>query len=84
VLPVPVALLAAVQQDNAAEQYAMIAAGLGFAIRLISAAKYRQSWLGALLHPAGVLLLLVLEWGALQRKLAGQRAMWKQREYRMG
>jgi hypothetical protein len=51
---------------------------------LISAAKYRQSWLGALLHPAGVLLLLVLEWGALQRKLAGQRAMWKQREYRMG
>ena len=84
VLPLPVALLASVQQDNAAVQYAMIAAGLGFAIRLISAAKYRQSWVGALLHPVGVLLLLVLEWGALQRKLAGRTAMWKQREYRMG
>jgi glycosyltransferase involved in cell wall biosynthesis len=84
VLPLPVALLAAVQQDNAAVQWAMIAAGLGFAIRLISAAKYRQSWLGALLHPVGVLLLLVLEWGALQRKLAGRPATWKQREYRMG
>jgi hypothetical protein len=36
------------------------------------------------LHPLGVLLLLILEWYALLRKLQGRPATWKQRAYRMG
>jgi hypothetical protein len=55
-----------------------------FVPRILSVWKYRQSLLGALLHPLGVTLLLVLEWYALVRKLAGQPVTWKERAYRMG
>jgi hypothetical protein len=37
-----------------------------------------------LLHPLGVAVLLVLQWNALIRKLAGQQVTWKKRAYRMG
>jgi hypothetical protein len=55
-----------------------------FVPRLLSVWKYRQSLLSALLHPLGVTLLLVLQWYALLRKLAGQQVTWKERAYRMG
>jgi glycosyltransferase involved in cell wall biosynthesis len=55
-----------------------------FIPRILSVWKYRQSLLSALLHPLGVTLLLVLEWYALIRKLAGQSVTWKERAYRMG
>jgi hypothetical protein len=55
-----------------------------FIPRILSVWKYRQSLLSALLHPLGVALLLVLEWNALIRKLAGQPVTWKERAYRMG
>ena len=62
--------------------YASVAAS--FIPRILSVWKYRQSLLSALLHPLGVALLLVLEWNALIRKLAGQPVTWKERAYRMG
>jgi hypothetical protein len=62
--------------------YVSVAAS--FIPRILSVWKYRQSLLGALLHPFGVTLLLVLEWYALVRKLAGQTVTWKERAYRMG
>jgi len=62
--------------------YVSVAAS--FVPRILSVWKYRQSLLSALLHPAGVALLLVLEWNALIRKLAGQPVTWKERAYRMG
>ncbi len=49
--------------------------------RVTNAARYRQSWLSVLLHPAGVATLLVLQWYALVRKLLGRPASWKAREY---
>jgi Glycosyl transferase family 2 len=55
-----------------------------FLPRVFSVWKYRQSLFSALLHPAGVAVLLVLEWSALVRKLAGQTVTWKERAYRMG
>jgi hypothetical protein len=47
--------------------------------RVLAARRFRQSWTGALLHPLGVLLLLVLQWYALARKLLGYRVTWKAR-----
>jgi cellulose synthase/poly-beta-1,6-N-acetylglucosamine synthase-like glycosyltransferase len=62
--------------------YVSVAAS--FVPRILSVWKYRQSLLSALLHPLGVTLLLILEWNALIRKLAGQPVTWKERAYRMG
>ena len=61
-----------------------VSVAASFVPRILSVWKYRQSLLGALLHPIGVTLLLVLEWYALVRKLAGQPVTWKERAYRMG
>jgi hypothetical protein len=47
--------------------------------RLHAAARFRQSWLGALLHPLGVLVLLAIQWYALARSLAGWPVGWKGR-----
>ncbi len=84
VLPAPVALWAWRAQDSQALQRALIALGLGYWIRLTSAANFRQDWRGALLHPVGVLVTLVLQWNALLRKLTGRSATWKAREYKVG
>jgi hypothetical protein len=62
----------------------LAALAASFVPRLLSVWKYRQSLLSALLHPLGVTLLLVLQWYALLRKLAGQQVTWKERAYHMG
>jgi hypothetical protein len=47
--------------------------------RVIAVRRFRQSWRGALLHPLGIVVLLVLQWYALARKLLGYQATWKAR-----
>jgi len=84
VLPLPVVVWAWVAGDGTAMRMAGMALALGYAVRLAMAAKYRQSWRGALLHPVGMLVTLVLQWWALVRKVAGKPATWKQREYTVG
>lgn len=54
---------------------------LSYLPRMINAVRYRQSWVGALLHPVGVAIFLVLQWYALLRKLLGRPASWKARDY---
>lgn len=49
--------------------------------RLDAAARFRQSWRGALVHPVGVALLLAIQWYALGRRLLGRPAAWKGRRY---
>jgi len=56
-----------------------LAASLG--LRLILAARFRQPWLAAVLHPAGVLALLVVQWSALVRAARGRPATWRGRAY---
>ncbi len=51
------------------------AVALGYVPRVIAAVKYRQSWLGVLLHPAGVLVLMAIQW----RALVGGDVGWKGR-----
>ncbi len=83
VLPLPVWVWAAWTQNDTAAGMAFGALVLGYAVRGVSAVKYRQSWRSVLLHPVGVAVLLVLQWSALVGRLQGRQATWKQRAYRV-
>lgn len=52
-----------------------------YSVRLTAMRRFQQSLLGALLHPAGVLLLLGIQWYALARAVLGRPAAWKGRSY---
>jgi hypothetical protein len=56
-----------------------LAAVSGWVIRFVSAVRFRQSWRGALAHPAGVIVLLVIQWQAWDRRRRGRRTEWKGR-----
>lgn len=60
-------------------QAAAIAVGLALAQRLVSVIRFRQPVDSAILHPLGVLLLLIIQWYALVRHLLGRPAVWKGR-----
>lgn len=55
--------------------------GLAYFPRVLGALAYRQSWLGVVLHPVGVGVLVAIQWYALGRSLAGRPATWKGRAY---
>ena len=56
-----------------------LAASLG--LRLALAARFRQPWLAAVLHPLGVVALLVVQWSSLVRAARGRPATWRGRAY---
>lgn len=49
--------------------------------RLLAAWRFQQSWLGAFLHPLGVLIFLGVQWRAFFRRLSGETPNWKGRSY---
>ena len=49
--------------------------------RLIAAWRFRQPLGSALLHPVGVVVLLIIQWRALFRHFAGKPSEWKGRSY---
>ncbi|MEM8645692.1 MAG: glycosyltransferase family 2 protein [Pseudomonadota bacterium] len=52
-----------------------------FSFRFILALRFHQSLLGAALHPLGVGFMVVLNWIALFRRLAGRTVSWRDRAY---
>ncbi len=82
VAPLPWFLRACLKREPLAGPATALAAGYG--IRFLSAWRYRQSWLGAVMHPVDVAVLLILQWWSLGRKLTGRQAVWKQRSYDVG
>ena len=66
------------------QKFALAALVLCYLPRIIATLRFRQSWLGALLHPADIAVLLVLQWWSLARKLTGKQPVWKQRAYQAG
>lgn len=56
---------------------------LSYLPRLIASRRFRQSLWSALFHPLGVLLLLLIQWFALGRKLLGKPAAWRGRDYKL-
>jgi glycosyltransferase involved in cell wall biosynthesis len=49
--------------------------------RWLALARFRQDWRSALLHPVGIVLLLMIQWYALVRKVLGTPVSWKDRAY---
>lgn len=49
--------------------------------RAVAAERFRQSWLGVLLHPVGVAMLVGIQWHARLRALRGVAPTWKGRSY---
>jgi hypothetical protein len=80
VLPV-VLLAAAPWLDGPAVAVAAMASALAYLPRVAGAFLFRQSRLGALLHPVGIVLLVALQWYALLRAAVGRPATWKGRRY---
>ncbi len=82
VLPFVLLPLALVRGELAAVALTLTAVGLAWLPRLAGAIRFRQSLLGAILHPVGVLVLMAIQWCALIRSLLGRPAAWKGRQYR--
>lgn len=58
-----------------------LALGACMTFRLLLAARFRQPWAAALLHPLGVAALLVVQWWSLIRAARGRPATWRGRAY---
>jgi Glycosyl transferase family 2 len=54
---------------------------LVWGVRFDAAVRFRQSWLGAILHPVAILHLLAIQWFATFRHLLGRPSGWKGRSY---
>ena len=59
---------------------ALIAAALSWIMRFLMTVVFRQSWLGAILHPYGVAVLMGLQWVAFFRWRSGKKVSWRGRE----
>jgi Glycosyl transferase family 2 len=55
------------------------AAILALAPRLHAAARFRQSFLGAVLHPVGITFFLLVQWYSFARSVVGRPVGWKDR-----
>ncbi|MBK3777496.1 glycosyltransferase [Azospirillum brasilense] len=66
---------------DAALALAALAVAAGLSFRLLLAMRFRQSLVGALLHPVGILILLAIQWSALLRARRGRPAEWRGRAY---
>jgi hypothetical protein len=77
---VPAGLLGAVAWlDPLPAAFVFAAATLSYLPRLDAAWRFRQSWLGAALHPVGVAVLLAIQWYAMALAWAGRPVGWKGR-----
>jgi hypothetical protein len=60
---------------------AVIGTIAAFLPRFIAVARFRQSLLGAMLHPLGICMLVAIQWFAFIRSLHRRPAVWKGRSY---
>ena len=60
---------------------AMAAIVMGMVARFVTAVTARESWLGAVLHPLGILMLIAVQWAGLIRHYRGRPQQWKGRAY---
>jgi len=76
VLPVPLLLY-----DPAHTALWASAVALSYLPRLHALWRFRQSLIGALLHPVGILILLAIQWYAVGRAILGKPVGWKGRDH---
>lgn len=80
--PLPAALLAigaVTAPQSGWWRVAVAATAVGLAVRILLAVRFRQSMIGALLHPVGVSLLVAIQWYAWTLRRAGRGVAWKDR-----
>ena len=79
--PLPLLVVAAARPDLLPPAPAVLAAVFSWLPRAVAARRFDQPWDSVLLHPVGVLLLLVVQWQAFANRLLGRPADWKGRSY---
>ena len=62
--------------------FAAVGAASSFLPRLLGVLRFRQSSIGALLHPVGILVLVAIQWFAFFQFLCRRSSTWKGRAYR--
>ncbi len=62
----------------------MLACALSLLPRVIAIPRFHQRLSGAAFHPVSIVLLLVLQWWALVRRILGVKVQWKERAFRVG
>ena len=72
---------ALIASQHTATLLAAVACVLSIAPRLMCAARFRQSGIGAVLHPVGVMLLVSIQWYATVMTWAGRPVGWKGRPH---
>jgi Glycosyl transferase family 2 len=60
---------------------ALVATTAAYYPRMAAVWRYRQSLLGAILHPLGILILLAIQWFAFLCNALGRPSTWKGRPY---
>ncbi|QEG40112.1 glycosyltransferase family 2 protein [Roseimaritima ulvae] len=65
---------------DAAWWIAAAAAIAGWTPRVVNAWRFKQSAVGAILHPLAVLVFVVLQWVALAMQHSGRRVRWRGRD----
>jgi glycosyltransferase involved in cell wall biosynthesis len=83
ILPIPL-LIIALASPTLNDRALLLALGVAATLtsylpRFLMASRFRQSWLGACLHPVGILILLAIQWYSWFRNLLGMREVWKGR-----
>jgi hypothetical protein len=82
VMPMVLCVLGAINLISPAALITSIAACvLAYVPRLAAVIRFRQSLWGAVLHPVGVWLFLLIQWYALIRWSLGRPASWRGRSY---
>lgn len=81
VLPFLLLIPALAAGSGTAVAASALACACVYAARVALVLRFRQSWPGALLHPLGITLLLILQWSALVASWRGQPAVWRGRAY---
>ena len=74
-------VLLALATSPLALTFAALATTAAFLPRLIAVVRFRQSLLGALLHPVGICALVAIQWFAFFRSLRQRPTVWKGRSY---
>jgi glycosyltransferase involved in cell wall biosynthesis len=81
VLPFILLPLAILFADRMPIVLSSMAVLLAYLPRLAGLMRFRQSLMGAILHPLGVMLLIAIQWYALGRSLLGWPTAWKGRSF---
>ncbi|MBW4039152.1 MAG: glycosyltransferase [Acidobacteria bacterium] len=61
-----------------------LAVAASYVPRLLAVRRFRQPLGSALLHPVGIVMLLVIQWYALVKQVCGRPVAWRARSYASG